>query len=174
MQFDREKFKRLVLYIAWKVGRRDWFGATKLNKVLWFSEARFFVLHGVPIAGATYIRERHGPVPKQMMPVRDELERAGHIKVFREGNLIRITTDKKPDLSTFTREELQIVDYWIDHIDKDHTAGSISYESHDYAWDIAHMDEEIPLYAILANRIRDPDDGELKKLIVKAKAQNLL
>lgn len=108
------------------------------------------------------------------MPVRDELERAGHIKVFREGNLIRITTDKKPDLSTFTREELQIVDYWIDHIDKDHTAGSISDESHDYAWDIAHMGEEIPLYAILANRIRDPDDRELKKLIVKAKAQNLL
>jgi len=51
MQFDREKFKRLVLYIAWKAGRRDWFGAAKLNKVLWFSEARFFVLHGVPIAG---------------------------------------------------------------------------------------------------------------------------
>jgi hypothetical protein len=174
MQFDRDKFKRLVLYIAWKAGRRDWFGATKLNKVLWFSEARFFVLHGTPIVGATYIREKHGPVPKQIMPIRDELERAGEIRVFKEGNLIRITTDTKPDLSPFTKEELQIVDYWIDHIDKDHTAGSISDESHDYAWDIAHMGEEIPLYAILASRIREPNDQELAKLIERAQTQGLL
>jgi hypothetical protein len=174
MQFDREKFKRLVLYIAWKAGRRDWFGATKLNKVLWFSEARCFVLHGKPIAGAAYIREKHGPVPKQIMPIRDELERAGEIRVFKEGNLIRITSDAKPDLSAFTREELQIVDFWIDHIDKDHTATSISDESHDYAWDIAQMGEEIPLYAVLANRIRDPSEQESEKFQVMAKARGIL
>ena len=174
MQFDRDKFKRLVLYIAWKAGRRDWFGATKLNKVLWFSEARFFVLHGAPITGATYIREKHGPVPKQMMPIRDELERAGEIRVFKEGNLIRITTGTKPDLSTFTREELQIIDYWIEHIDKDHTATSISDESHDYAWDIAKMGEEVPLHAILANRIRDPNERESEKFQAMAKARGVL
>jgi hypothetical protein len=174
MQFDREKFKKLVLYIAWKAGRRDWFGATKLNKVLWFSEARFFVLHGTPITGATYIREKHGPVPKQIMPIRAELESAGEIRVFKEGNLIRITTDTKPDLSIFTKEELQIVDYWIEHIDKDHTATSISDESHDYAWDIAQMGEEVPLYAILANRIRDPNERESEKFQAMAKAQGIL
>jgi len=59
MEFDREKFKTLV-YIAWKAGGRDWFGATKLNKVLWFAEARAFVLHGKPIVGATYIRQNMG------------------------------------------------------------------------------------------------------------------
>jgi hypothetical protein len=74
MPFDHDKFKRLVQYIAWKAGRRDWFGATKLNKVLWFADARLFVLRGRPIAGATYLREKFGPVPKQMMPVRAELE----------------------------------------------------------------------------------------------------
>src|SRR5262249_36624697 len=30
-------------------------------------------------------------------------------------------------------------------IDKEHTATSISEESHDYAWDIAKMGEELPL-----------------------------
>ena len=57
VEFDREKFKTLVVYIAWKAGQRDWFGATKLNKVLWFAEARAFVLHGKPITGATYIQQ---------------------------------------------------------------------------------------------------------------------
>jgi hypothetical protein len=174
MQFNRNKFKTLVQYIAWKAGRRDWFGATKLNKVLWFADARLFVLHGSPITGATYIREKHGPVPKQMMPIRDELEREGCIKVLKEGNLVRIVSYEKPDLSSFTAEELRVVDYWIDHIDKDHTATSISEASHDYAWDIAKMGEELPLYAILANRIRDPNDEELEKLRVGAKARGLI
>jgi Antitoxin SocA-like, Panacea domain len=174
MHFDREKFKKLVVYIAWKAGRRDWFGATKLNKVLWFAEARAFVLHGSPIVGATYIREKHGPVPRQMMPIRDELERAGVIRIFNEGKLVRITADVRPDLSEFTQRELQIIDYWIEHIDKDHTAGTISEESHDYAWDIAHMGEEIPLYAILAQRIRDPDDKELERLKEKARSLGLM
>jgi hypothetical protein len=55
MEFDRERFKTLVVYIAWKAGRRDGFGATKLNKVLWFAEASAFVLDGKPIVSATYI-----------------------------------------------------------------------------------------------------------------------
>jgi hypothetical protein len=174
IQFDREKFKTLVLYIAWKAGRRDWFGATKLNKILWFAEARAYVLHGAPIAGATYIREKHGPVPKQMMPVRAELEHAGKIRVFKEGQLIRVTADEKPDMTGFSRTELQIVDHWIDYVDREHTAGTISDESHDYAWDIAHMGEEIPLYAILANRIREPNEHELERLKEKAREHGLI
>ena len=42
MTFKREKFKRLVHYIIWKAGKRDWFGAVKLNKVLWFSDTEAF------------------------------------------------------------------------------------------------------------------------------------
>jgi hypothetical protein len=174
MQFDREKFKDLVLYVAWKAGKRDWFGATKLNKVLWFSEARAFVLHGSPITGATYVREQFGPVPKQMMPARAELEKERKIRVFKEGKLSRITADTQPNMWRFSQKELQIVDYWIEHIDKDHTAGTISDESHDYAWDIAHMGEEIPLFAILANRIRDPNDREFERLKQKARTHGLI
>jgi hypothetical protein len=174
MEFDRQKFKALVVYIAWKAGRRDWFGATKLNKVLWFAEARAFVLHGKPIVGATYIRQQHGPVPKQIMPVRDELVRLGHIQVFNEGKLNRITADAKPDMSEFSKDEMQIIDHWIEYIDKEHTATTISDESHDYAWSIAVMGEEIPLYAILAERIREPTDQELERLKEKARAHGLM
>ncbi len=174
MQFDGDKFKLLVRYIAWKAGRRDCFGATKLNKVLWFADARLFVLRGEPITGATYIRKKYGPVPRQIMPIRAELEREGYIQVFEEGSLVRVTADAKPDMSGFTNDELQTIDYWIDHIDKAHTAGSISDASHDYAWDIAQMGEELPLYAILANRIRDPNDQESEKFQAIAGARAVL
>lgn len=174
MQFNKAKFKLLVRYIAWKAGRRDWFGATKLNKVLWFADARIFVLRGQSITGATYIRQKYGPVPRQIMPIRAELEREGYIKVFEEGSLVRVTADAKPDMSAFTKDELQTIDYWIEYIDKEHTAGSISDLSHDYAWDIAQTGEELPFYAILANRIRDPNDQESEAFRKIAKAQDVL
>jgi hypothetical protein len=174
MRFNKAKFKSLVRYVAWKAGRRDWFGATKLNKVLWFADARLFVLRGEPITGATYIREKYGPVPRQIMPIRAELEREGYIRVFKEGALVRVTADAQPDMSAFTRDELQTIDYLIEHVDKDHTAESISDASHDYAWDIARMGEELPFYAILANRIRDPSDQESERFRTIAKAQGAL
>src|SRR5436305_11989710 len=98
MQYDAEKLKRLFHYVAWKAGRRDWFGATKLYKVLWFADARQYVLTGEPITGETYIREKHGPIPKHAMQVRAELERAGVIKVAKEGNLKRIIALIDPDV----------------------------------------------------------------------------
>lgn len=79
-----------------------------------------------------------------------------------------------PDVSGFSTEEIRNVDYWIDHIDKDHTAQSISDESHDYAWEIAKMGEELPLHAVLASRIRDPNDQELERLRRRAQEKGLL
>jgi hypothetical protein len=174
MSPDLEKLKRLIHYVAWKAGARDWFGATKLYKVLWFADARQFVLTKKAITGAVYIREKHGPVPKHAMIVRSQLENEGSIRTTKEGKLTRIVALRQPDVSMFTEAELKTVNYWLEHIDKDHTATSISDESHDYAWDIAKMGEEIPLYAILANRIREPTERELRKLQRRAKELGLI
>lgn len=171
---DIEKLKRLIHYVAWKAGKRDWFGATKLYKVLWFADARQFVLTKKPITEAVYIREKFGPVPKDAMVARRELERERAIKVSKEGSLTRIVALTKPDVSMFSLDELKSMDYWINHIDKEHTAASISDHSHDYAWDIAKMGEELPLFAVLANRIREPDEREFERLRQRAKELGLV
>lgn len=164
MGFDRDKFKRLVHYVIWRAADRHGFGATKLNKVLWFAEARAYMLTGKPITGATYIREKYGPVPKAIMPVREELAAEGSIRVWVDRlngySQTRFKALRAPDVGGFTEEELKTVNYWIDHIDKDHTATSISEQSHDYAWEIAKMGEDLPYYALFANRIREPNDSE--------------
>lgn len=169
-----EKLKRLIHYVAWKAGKRDWFGATKLYKVLWFADARQFVLTKKPITGAIYIREKYGPVPKHVMIAREQLEKEGAIRITKEDKLTRIVAVKVPDVSIFSTEELRTVDYWIEYIDREHTATSISDKSHDYGWDIAKMGEELPLYAILANRIHDPDERELGQLRQRAKELGLI
>ena len=160
--FDRDKFKRLVHYVIWKAGKRDWFGSTKLNKVLWFSDTQSFALTGKPITGATYVREKFGPVPKAVMPVRAELEREGMIRLAHEGKLKRVTALAAPDMKSFTSSELAIVDWWIEHIATYETAASISDKSHDYTWQIAEMGEELPMVATFATRIREPNEEELR------------
>jgi len=171
---DLERLKRLIHYVAWKAGKKDWFGATKLYKVLWFADARQFVLTKKSITDAVYIRQKYGPVPKYGKLARDQLEKEGAIRISQEDRLTRIVALKPPDTSIFSNEELKAVDYWIEHIDRDHTAKSISDESHDYAWSIAELGEELPLHAILANRIREPNDEETARLKNRAKELGLI
>ena len=162
MKLDFEKFKRAVHYVIWKAGSHKGFGSTKLNKVLWFADARVYVLKGHPITGARYIREKFGPVPKPAMPAREELQKAGMIEIWQDGKQTRFRTKTKPDMSSFADYEVQALDHWIREIDEEHTAQSISDKTHDYGWEIARMGEEIPLYAVLAERVRHPRGDELE------------
>src|SRR5262245_12632025 len=86
MPFDKLKFKRLVHYIIWKAGKRDWFGAVKLNKVLWFADARAYVLTGQPITGETYVRGPYGPMPQHIKEANDELIRDEVIRITKRKN----------------------------------------------------------------------------------------
>jgi hypothetical protein len=177
MDFDREKFKAVVHYIIWKAGSHHKFGATKLNKVLWFADARLYMLTGRPISGATYTRQKWGPVPKQIMPVRSELAREGAISIIDsrgDGDNTKFKALTSPDISMLSEKEKQVLDYWIDHIDKDHTAASISEQSHDYGWEIAEMGEELPLAAFMASRIRSPNEIESEEIRKRAKELGLI
>jgi uncharacterized phage-associated protein len=167
--FNRERFKQLVHYVIWAAEKYDGFGATKLYKVLWFAESRAFVLRGRPLAGAEYIREKHGPVPKLGKVIRDDLEREGKIKQVqqRAGGMSqwRFKSLSRPDVSFLSKEDKRDLDWWIRHIAVDHTAKSISDMSHedDGCWQMATMGETLPFHAFMVTRIRDElTDEELE------------
>ena len=160
MAFDQTKFEILVLHVIWKAGHLRDFGSTKLNKVLWFSDARAFEALGKSITGETYIRQKHGPVPKHVQSAIDHLRATGLIRVWSEPyfdfEVTRFEAHQPPDMSSFSVEELGFIDWWIKHISEEHTAGSISEESHDYGWKLANQGEEMPMHAFLAKRVRPP------------------
>ena len=162
--FDRDKFKRLVHFVIAQAGNKPGFGAVKLNKVLWFAEARQYMLTGHPIAGAEYIREEFGPVPREINAVRRELEAEGKIKTSAPKAAYegwRFRSLQSPNLTGFSQDEIKLVNWWIGYVADEHTAQSISEESHDYAWDIAKLREPLPFHAFFASRLRTPNDGEL-------------
>ncbi|PZV37480.1 Panacea domain-containing protein [Mesorhizobium kowhaii] len=164
--YDKSRLKSLIHYVIWAAGARPNFGATKLYKIAWFADARRFVLSGQSITGAPYIREKHGPIPRHGMAIREELVKDGAIQQWqdrqRDFSNWKFKALVPPNVNAFTSEEKSVIDYWIKHIDEDHTAASISEQSHNYGWEIARMGEVIPFHSLLAERVREPNDEELE------------
>lgn len=61
-KFNREKYQSLVLYLVREFEDDPYFGAVKLNKLLYFCDATAFSRWQESITGASYINLREGPV----------------------------------------------------------------------------------------------------------------
>lgn len=113
-RFSEKKFSELVLYIALRSEDDRLFGATKLNKVLFYADFQAFLNWGAPITGATYQKLTHGPAPKQLLPTKQKLIANGdvlerEVQLFR-GTRKRIIPLREPDLSVFSADEIALVD----------------------------------------------------------------
>jgi len=87
------------------------------------------------------------------------------ITIHREPYCNRIITrfraSERPDMALFSDAERSIVDWWIK--DAAHsTSKQCDEDDEDYAWNIAAEGEEIPMYAIFAERICAPRGEELE------------
>src|ERR1035437_3717318 len=152
MHFDRDKFKALIHYVVWSVGVRDGFGAEKLYKVLWFSDARAYALFGEPITGESYVREKYGPISHHAVSVIEELIDDGTICCWNDTyfnmQIQYFHSLRIPSKSSLSALDRAIVEPWIKNISSEfHTATSISEETYDYAWKIANIGEELPYRA---------------------------
>ncbi|HEY5058024.1 MAG TPA: Panacea domain-containing protein [Gaiellaceae bacterium] len=151
-EFNQDKFKELVLYIAEKSETDPWFGATKLNKLLFYSDFLAYGYFGKPITGAVYQKLEHGPAPKKLLPLRAEMIREGSLGIRRERMLKfsqkRPTALRSPDVAVFDAEELDLVDRII-RLFCDRSASEVSRISHDeLCWQLAGEKEEIPYQSV--------------------------
>lgn len=138
--YDEEKFKELILYVAAKYECEDFFGATKLNKLLFYSDFLAYKTLGRPITGAEYVALEFGPAPKRLLPVQDELVKSGDIAIERRTLQRRIIALRDPDLSEFSASEIAVVDQVIEAL-KDADAKQVSELSHAFlGWKAARAE----------------------------------
>lgn len=166
MTLNMDKLIGLVHYICYKCHDPAVLGAVKLNKVVWYSDVLSYVDTGKPITGETFIKRQLGPVPKHIQKVLDELKTRGDIVVrdveyhgYPKREFIAMT---KPDISMFTPDEISTIDHVIDTISHKHTATSISMKTHDAVWELAEIGEEIPIYGILASKLGEITEADVK------------
>lgn len=164
--FDREKFRELVLYVARESEDDVHFGATKLNKILYFSDFKAFAITGDAITGADYQRLDRGPAPRQIVPMLREMEREGEIERTerRYFNLLqkRLVPLRDPDLREFSDSELTIVDQVIRELLL-LNASQVRALSHlETGWQVARPGETIPYHSSYISD-RRPTQRELAK-----------
>lgn len=117
-QYDEAKTAELLLFVAQRTEQDETAGQTKLHKILYFSDRAHLVRHGSTITDADYRRSPRGPTLRRMLPIIENLEGRGDIKVVERqyfGNIQRrLLVLREPNLSKFfTPEEIATVDSLI-------------------------------------------------------------
>lgn len=147
----RQRFRELIVYVSAKSADDPSFGATKLNKILFYGDMTAYERFGEPLTGEAYFRLDRGPAPRTLIPVRRSLVQEGAIRIEERpagGNHIqkRPIALRDADTELFTRGELRLVDEIIDEL-WGKTADEVSRDSHKIAWHSLQDRELIPYEA---------------------------
>jgi Protein of unknown function (DUF4065) len=151
MASDQDRLPSVTHYIIARCEPAK-LGATRLNKVLWFSDVLYYRRQGRTITGVdNYVKQQFGPVQKNMLGVLDELKREGKIVERKADTPTGFRREyislKEPDLEPFNANEIDTLNKVMDWICDEETAKSISDRSHDALWDETEIGESMPVRA---------------------------
>lgn len=152
VEYDEQKFAELLLYVASRMSSDPTFGATKLNKVLFYCDFFHYADQGVAITGAEYQRLRNGPAPRRLLPVQADLVASDAAYIVRTavGQFVqkRLVPLREADLRLFSAPEIAYVEKIIDWLEG-RTATAVSRMTHHMlAWKITEPGETIPYNAV--------------------------
>lgn len=155
-QPDDAKLQELIVYISTISVGDKYYGATKLNKLLFYADFVAYRRYGKSITGQEYQALSQGPAPKRLKIVMEQLRKSGQVteRVKRFHNFTQITT--KPlalaDLGKFTQQEIALVHELVQRF-WNHSARQISELSHEFiGWSLAEKGETIPYGVALLGR----------------------
>jgi hypothetical protein len=152
---DDQKFKELLIFIASRSEGDETYGATKLNKLLFFSDFLAYRRLGQSITNAKYQRLPKGPAPRKLKPVVRELEAANDIVQVKRDSFgyvqERVIARRDADLNVFSAEEIGVVTEVLQRF-RGMNATQISDYSHEFAgWQLAEDGEDIPYSTVLVS-----------------------
>lgn len=161
---NSHKFRQLVLYIAQKSETDPTFGATKLNKLLFFCDFYAYAKFGRSLTGSEYKRLPMGPAPELIVQTRDALVQLHQARIERrtwhDYPQERLVPLVEPDMHPFSADEIALVDEIIQDL-WDLNATATSNLSHEkmVGWQIVQDGEEIPYETVFlsAEPLTDED-----------------
>jgi hypothetical protein len=142
-----KRLGELILYIASRCERAQYFGKTKLNKILFYADFLYYKKTGDSITGQEYMRLDQGPAPRRLVPVVETLR--GERFAFRKEHLFGRVQERplaidEPDLTLFSGDQIAMVNEVIEAF-WDQTGKAVSDLSHNLpCWQLAANGESIP------------------------------
>jgi hypothetical protein len=158
---DQRRLRQAILYVAERCQNARYFGAIKLNKILWKADFDSFRARGVPVTGREYRRQKLGPALREMRPVQNEMLRDGAIRMehrdYGDGIVEKRTIAlDRPDTSLFSDQDIGFIDNSIRHY-WEMTGTESSDQSHGLAWQTRFNGDPMPYEsALLSDRAPGP------------------
>jgi hypothetical protein len=140
--YNKDKFRELILYISSRCEQDKFWNSTKLNKVLFYSDFISYRQNGKAITGAVYFALPQGPAPKALVPVREEMVANGDLAIERRTFQHRPVALREADLLIFTAQDIAVVDKVIAAL-RHRNAEMVSEMSHAFlGWKAARAEGE--------------------------------
>ncbi len=172
-KFIEEKFIEVVLHVARRLQDQPSGGATKLNKVLFFAEFTHMRRHAQAISGCEFQKLKHGPAPRQMLPVREKLIESGDAELVSEDFLgrqqHRLVPLREADLEVFAEHELETIEHVLSRL-ADMTAARVSELSHsEPGWQLTELGDTIPPAAAFLpyEQVETPTSARLARAVAE-------
>ena len=162
------KLAEMILFVSERSEGDPRFGATKLNKLLFYADFSAYLLLGKSITGQAYQRLPQGPAPRRLLPVRKALVRGGELAIRRveyfNRRQDRTFALRSARLSHFSADEVALVTAVIEQ-NWDKNASEISYLSHQFhGWEDAEELETIP-YEVALLSTRPPSQKDRRRCL---------
>jgi Antitoxin SocA-like, Panacea domain len=162
-EFNRTKFKELILHLADQSKDDPGFAMTKLNKLLFFCDFEAFRRLGRSITGAEYQKLEWGPAAKQFLPLHEELlkDHWAHIERRRRGDYEqKVTVSTGADTSVFDDDELAVVADVVARLRPFDATGSSELSHRESpGWNAAEFFEVIPYETARISTERPPESA---------------
>lgn len=161
-----EKLSELIIYISQLCEEDRKFGATKLNKILFYSDFLSYLNLGEPITSDEYQALPKGPAPKHLIPIRNRLVEE-KVLAIKEVNYYgktqtRTIALRDANLDIFTPQEIDLVNKIVHEL-RDHDGREVSDLSHEFiGWKLAELaNESIPYETALLSSA-EPTEEEIE------------
>ena len=130
----------------------------KLNKILWYSDARAYMSSGSSITRERYIKKPFGPVARRNRIAVEELEERGILRRGRSASgsgfwNTHFDVIENYRSSELTADERSVIDEVYSVIVDGHTSMSISKRSHGEIWQLADNGEDLPLFTVFVEEL---------------------
>lgn len=146
MQFNRDKYIDIIMYILAKCYNKPNLGKTVLCSILYFIDSNHYELYGKSLTKETYIKSKRGIKPAHFNEITEELIARKQLFLRKEPYYNRIIHRYYltiiPCLK-FSKQELEILDFSISHLSDNNANSILKYAIKDPPLIIADFGENI-------------------------------
>ncbi len=174
---DDDKLQELILFVSQRSEGDPLFGATKLNKLLFYADFLAYATLGSAITSHRYQKLKNGPAPRAVLPILRRMESQGLIVQVQRNHFgkpqRRTIACRDANLSRFSAEEIALVTDILDYC-RGKNAREMSLMSHKFAgWKLAEEGEDIP-YEVMLAQLEKPTDDDLSRGMLLAPELNAI